>query len=98
LHIAKGKINDTQLYRCLDRLLPLKTKVEHIYDRVGQCFAQSLHLFTLCAALGIGKSFRFSMAKSADFLRVSKKETKGCVCFPLGMLKRGFENAKISVD
>lgn len=28
LHIAKGKMNDTRLYRCLDRLLPLKTKIE----------------------------------------------------------------------
>ena len=28
LHIAKEKINDTRLYRCLDRLLPLKTKLE----------------------------------------------------------------------
>src|SRR5271155_5277161 len=28
LHIAKGKINDTRLYRCLDRLLPCKTKLE----------------------------------------------------------------------
>jgi len=26
LHIAKGKINDTRLYRCLDRLLPLKNQ------------------------------------------------------------------------
>ena len=25
LHIEKDKINDTRLYRCLDRLLPLKT-------------------------------------------------------------------------
>ena len=24
---AKGKINDTRLYRCLDRLLPCKTKI-----------------------------------------------------------------------
>src|SRR6266849_5421054 len=28
LHIGTGKINDTRLYRCLDRLLPLKTKIE----------------------------------------------------------------------
>src|SRR6478736_2302762 len=28
LHIEAGKINDTRLYRCLDRLLPLKTKIE----------------------------------------------------------------------
>jgi hypothetical protein len=34
LHIEKGKINDTRLYRCLDRLLPLKTKIEqHLKER-----------------------------------------------------------------
>jgi len=30
LHIAKGKINDTRLYRCLDRLLPLKPRSSSI--------------------------------------------------------------------
>jgi transposase len=39
LHIAKGKINDTRLYRCLDRLLPLKTKMEqHLKQRFGELF------------------------------------------------------------
>src|SRR5882762_8914179 len=39
LHIAKGKINDTRLYRCLDRLLPLKTKIEqHLKQRFGELF------------------------------------------------------------
>lgn len=39
LHIEKGKINDTRLYRCLDRLLPLKTKIEqHLKDRYGELF------------------------------------------------------------
>ena len=27
LHIEEGKINDTRLYRCLDRILPQKTKL-----------------------------------------------------------------------
>jgi hypothetical protein len=37
LHIAKGKINDTRLYRCLDRLLPLKSKIEqHLKQRYGE--------------------------------------------------------------
>jgi len=36
---AKGKINDTRLYRCLDRLLPLKTKIEqHLKQRFGELF------------------------------------------------------------
>jgi len=30
LHIAKGKMNDTRLYRCLDRLLPLKPRSNSI--------------------------------------------------------------------
>jgi len=39
LHIGKGKINDTRLYRCLDRLLPLKTKIEqHLKQRFGELF------------------------------------------------------------
>ncbi len=39
LHIGKGKINDTRLYRCLDRLLPLKTKLEqHLKERFGELF------------------------------------------------------------
>jgi len=39
LHIGKGKINDTRLYRCLDRLLPLKSKIEqHLKQRYGELF------------------------------------------------------------
>jgi len=39
LHIAKGKMNDTRLYRCLDRLLPLKSKLEqHLKQRYGELF------------------------------------------------------------
>src|SRR5712671_2650558 len=38
-HIEAGKINDTRLYRCLDRLLPLKTKIEqHLKQRFGELF------------------------------------------------------------
>src|ERR1700675_951128 len=36
LEIAEGKINDTRLYRCLDRILPHKTKLEqHLKQRYG---------------------------------------------------------------
>src|ERR1019366_3663152 len=39
LHIAKGTMNDTRLYRCLDRLLPLKSKLEqHLKQRYGELF------------------------------------------------------------
>src|SRR5690349_5144200 len=39
LGIEKGKVNDTRLYRCLDRILPHKTKLErHLKDRYGALF------------------------------------------------------------
>jgi transposase len=40
LGIEAGKVNDTRLYRCLDRLLPHKTKLErHLAERYGELFA-----------------------------------------------------------
>src|SRR5713226_5264493 len=39
LHIPDGTINDTRLYRCLDRILPHKTKLErHLKERYGELF------------------------------------------------------------
>jgi len=39
LGIEEGKINDTRLYRCLDRILPHKTKLEqHLKQRYGELF------------------------------------------------------------
>src|SRR5215469_11921708 len=39
LHIEPGKVNDTRLYRCLDRVLPLKSKIEqHLKERYGELF------------------------------------------------------------
>lgn len=39
LRIDEGKINDTRLYRCLDRILPHKTKLErHLKNRYGALF------------------------------------------------------------
>jgi transposase len=39
LGIEEGKINDTRLYRCLDRILPHKTELErHLKDRYGALF------------------------------------------------------------
>jgi transposase len=39
LGIEDGKINDTRLYRCLDRMLPHKTKLEqHLKHRYGELF------------------------------------------------------------
>lgn len=40
LRIEAGQVNDSRLYRCLDRLLPQKTKLErHLAERYGQLFA-----------------------------------------------------------
>ncbi len=40
LRIDPGKVNDSRLYRCLDRLLPHKTKLErHLSERYGELFA-----------------------------------------------------------
>ena len=39
LGIEEGKINDTRLYRCLDRILPHKTTLErHLKQRYGELF------------------------------------------------------------
>jgi transposase len=39
LQIEEGKINDTRLYRCLDRILPHKAKLEqHLKQRYGELF------------------------------------------------------------
>jgi transposase len=39
LEIEEGKINDTRLYRCLDRILPHKRKLEqHLKERYGELF------------------------------------------------------------
>jgi transposase len=40
LRFPAGAINDTRLYRCLDRVLPHKTKLEqHLRERYGELFA-----------------------------------------------------------
>jgi len=40
LDIEDGKINDSRLYRCLDRLIPHKAKLErHLRERYGELFA-----------------------------------------------------------
>jgi len=45
LGIENGKINDTRLYRCLDRILPHKTKLErHLKDRYGALFGAEFDL------------------------------------------------------
>lgn len=45
LGIEEGKINDTRLYRCLDRILPHKTALErHLKQRYGELFGAEFDL------------------------------------------------------
>ena len=45
LEIEEGKVNDTRLYRCLDRILPHKTKLEqHLKDQYGALFGAEFDL------------------------------------------------------
>lgn len=45
LGIEEGKINDTRLYRCLDRILPHKTALErHLKERYGELFGAEFDL------------------------------------------------------
>jgi hypothetical protein len=45
LGIEEGAINDMRLYRCLDRLLPHKTKLErHLNERYGELFGTEFDL------------------------------------------------------
>jgi len=51
LGIEEGQINDTRLYRCLDRMLPHKTKLEHhLKQRYGELFAEEAYI--LCRTVG----------------------------------------------
>jgi len=43
LSLPAGTINDTRLYRCLDRLLPEKSKLEqHLKQHYGELFGAEL--------------------------------------------------------
>jgi transposase len=45
LGIEEGKLNDTRLYRCLDRILPHKTKLErHLKQRYGELFGAEFNV------------------------------------------------------
>jgi transposase len=66
LGIEEGKINDTRLYRCLDRLLPHKTKLErHLKQRWGELFAAEFDvlLYDLTSSYVEGASAKNPMMK-----------------------------------
>ena len=59
LGIEEGKVNDTRLYRCLDRLIPHKTKLErHLRQRYGELFAATFDvlLYDLTSSYVEGES------------------------------------------
>ena len=68
LGIEEGKINDTRLYRCLDRLLPHKTKLEqHLTRRYGELFAAEFDvlLYDLTSSYVEGAAEKDPMMRAA---------------------------------
>jgi hypothetical protein len=69
LGIEEGKINDTRLYRCLDRILPHKTKLErHLKDRYGALFeaAFDVLLYDLTSTYVEGAAEKNPMMRRGD--------------------------------
>lgn len=66
LRFPAGTINDTRLYRCLDRLLPHKTKLEqHLKERYGELFAAEFDvlLYDLTSTYVEGQAAKNPMAQ-----------------------------------
>src|SRR4051812_30930463 len=66
LGIEDGKINDTGLYRCLDRILPHKTKLErHLKQRYGELFGAEFDvlLYDLTSTYGEGAAEKNPMLR-----------------------------------
>ena len=64
LRIADGKINDTRLYRCLDRMIGHKTKLErHLRERYGELFGAQFEvlLYDLTSSYVEGRAARDPM-------------------------------------
>jgi transposase len=66
LGIAEGKVHDNRLYRCLDRILPHKTKLErHLRERYGELFAADFDvlLYDLTSSYVEGQAEKNPMMK-----------------------------------
>ena len=66
LRSEEGKINDTRLYRCLDRLLPHKKELErHLKQRYGELFGAEFDvlLYDLTSSYVEGAAERNPMMK-----------------------------------
>jgi transposase len=64
LGIEEGKINDTRLYRCLDRMIPHKTRLErHLKEKYGELFAAEFEvlLYDLTSSYVEGQAKRDPM-------------------------------------
>jgi hypothetical protein len=49
LEIEEGKINETRLYRCLNRVLPHKTKLDQdLEQRYGEVFGAEFDVLLSC--------------------------------------------------
>jgi len=66
LQVDAGQINDSRLYRCLDRILPLKTELEqHLKQRYGELFQAEFDvlLYDLTSSYVEGEAERNPMMK-----------------------------------
>src|SRR5664280_2950162 len=82
LEIEEGKINDTRLYRCLDRILPHKTKLEqHLKQRYGELFGAEFDvlLYDLTSTYVEGAAEKNPMIRRPVQLRNVRRQPRGCL-------------------
>jgi transposase len=90
LGIEEGTINDTRLYRCLDRLLPYKTRLErHLKERYGELFGAEFDvlLYDLTSSYGEGQAEKNPMLQygySRDHRSDSKQVVIALIVNPEG--------------
>jgi transposase len=81
LHVDAGQINDSRLYRCLDRILPLKTELEqHLKERYGTLFQAEFDvlLYDLTSSYVEGEAESNPMMKRG-YSRDGRPDTKQIV-------------------
>jgi transposase len=81
LHVDAGQINDSRLYRCLDRILPLKTELEqHLKERYGTLFQAEFDvlLYDLTSSYVEGEAESNPMMKRG-YSRDGRPDTKQVV-------------------
>jgi transposase len=81
LQVDAGQINDSRLYRCLDRILPLKTELEqHLKQRYGALFQAEFDvlLYDLTSSYVEGEAERNPMMKRG-YSRDGRSDSKQVV-------------------